>query len=60
MAQITPVMDELDPTLYYNSIGFMDTATIIALIKEYARDLPLPVAVAQFLTTWQKRISPSG
>jgi hypothetical protein len=32
----------------YNSIGFTDTATIITLIKEYARDLPPPVAVAQF------------
>jgi hypothetical protein len=29
-------------------IGFMDTASIIALIEENARDLPLPAAVAQF------------
>jgi hypothetical protein len=48
MAHITPVIpDKLDPTaavLYYNSIGFTDTATIIALIKEYVRDLPPPAA----------------
>jgi hypothetical protein len=51
-AHITPVIpDKLDLTaaiLYYNSIGFMDTATIIALIEGYARDLPPLVAVAQF------------
>jgi hypothetical protein len=45
-ACITPVIpDELDPTaavLYYNSIEFTDTATIITLIKEYERDLPPP------------------
>jgi hypothetical protein len=49
-AHITPVIpDEPDlmaAILYYNSIGFMDTATIIALIGEYARDLPPPAAVA--------------
>jgi hypothetical protein len=52
MACITLVIpDEPDPTaaiLYYNSIGFTDMATIIALIEEYARDLPPPAAVAQF------------
>jgi hypothetical protein len=51
-ACITPVIpDKPDPTaaiLYYNSIGFTDMATIIALIEEYARDLPPPAAVAQF------------
>jgi hypothetical protein len=51
-ARITPVIpDKLDPVaavLYNNRKGFTDTATIIALIKEYARDLPLPAAVAQF------------
>jgi hypothetical protein len=34
--------------LYYNSVGFTDTASIISLIEAYARDLPEPVAVAQF------------
>jgi hypothetical protein len=47
----TPVIpDEPDPTaaiLYYNSIGFTDTATIIALIEENAQDLPPPVAVGR-------------
>jgi hypothetical protein len=51
-AYITPVIpDKPDPTaavLYYNSIRFMDMATIITLIEEYARDLPPPVALAQF------------
>jgi predicted RNA-binding protein with PUA-like domain len=49
---ITPVVpDELDPTaviLYYNSVGFTDTASVISLIEAYARDLPEPAAVAQF------------
>jgi hypothetical protein len=51
-ACITPVIpdepDSMAAILYYNSIGFMDTATIIAFIKEYARDLPPLAAVAQF------------
>jgi hypothetical protein len=45
------VLDEPDPTaviLYYNSMGFMDMVSIISLIEAYARDLPEPVAVAQF------------
>jgi hypothetical protein len=31
--------------LYYN-ISFLDTATIIALIEENAKDVPSPVAMA--------------
>jgi hypothetical protein len=46
--------------LYYNSIGFTDMATISALIKEYARDLPPPAAVAQFYDHMMEMDSPSG
>jgi hypothetical protein len=45
------VPDEPDPTaviLYYNSVGFTDTMSIISLIEAYARDLPESAVVAQF------------
>jgi hypothetical protein len=37
--------------LYYNSIGFMDTATIIALIEEYAGISPYQQQWLNFMTT---------